>query len=411
MSFEVWVLVASIIAGAYMAWNIGANDVANSMASAVGARAITLTQAVIIAGVLNIVGAVFIGSHVTQTIRKGIVDVSASGDAQLIILGLLSALIAASCWVFFATVKGLPVSTTHAIVGAVLGFGLIVAGPSAVNWGKFAFVVLGWVLSPVMSAITAFVLFRCIEKYVLSRLDTLRGALAAAPLLIAMTVFVMTLSLLLKTPLAKKVGIEGYAMVLVPLAAASVLYVVAALALRAVLPRKNISGAEQIFRYLQVMTSCYVALAQGANDVANAMGPLSGIYFMASTGSMAAKVPVPTWMLAFGGVMIAAGICTMGYRVIGTVGSKITELNNSRGFTIDFSTATVIMGATMLGLPVSTTHAALGAYIGIGLARGLEAIDLGIIWRIIIYWIITVPVAAASAIVVFFILRFIIIGG
>jgi PiT family inorganic phosphate transporter len=411
MSAHTLLLILSIAAGAYMAWNIGANDVANSMASAVGAKAITLTQAVIIAGVLNIIGATFIGSHVTQTIRKGIVDVSRAGDPQLILLGLLAALIAASSWVFFATAKSLPVSTTHSIVGAIVGFGLIVAGPSALNWGKFIGIVIGWVLSPVMSGIAAFFLFRFIDRVVLSRLDSLSGAISTTPILLALAVFVMTLSLFMKTPLAKKLGVEGIVMLIVPLVVTAVIYVVSALVLRMVLPKTNMAGAEDIFRYLQVMTSCYVALAGGANDVANAMGPLSGIYFIVSTGSVALQVPVPVWLLGFGGAMIAVGIWTWGYRVIETVGLKVTELNNSRGFTIDFATATVILGATMLGLPVSTTHAAIGAYIGVGLARGLQAVDLGIIGRIMIYWIITVPVTAATAAVLYLILRAAIVGG
>jgi PiT family inorganic phosphate transporter len=410
MSFEATILICGLVAGAYMAWNIGANDVANSMASAVGAKAITLGQAVVIAGVLNVIGATFIGSHVTQTIRKGIVDVSTTLDPHLIAIGLLAALIAASLWVFFATVKGLPVSTTHSIVGAVVGFGLIVAGPSALHWGKFFSIVLGWILSPVMSGIAAFFLFRFIERLVLARLDTLNGAIAMTPVLVAIAVFVMTLSLFMKTPLAKKIGVEGIWSLLIPLAAFIVVYVLVSLVARIILPRLNVSGAEDVFRYLQVMTSCYVALAQGANDVANAMGPLSGIYFIASTGSVASTVPIPSWMLSVGGIMIAIGICTWGYRVIETVGSKITELNNSRGFTIDFSTATVILCATMLGLPVSTTHAALGAYVGVGLARGLEAIDLGVIWKIMLYWVITVPVTAAGAAVIYIALRFILLG-
>ncbi|MEJ2716822.1 MAG: inorganic phosphate transporter [Deltaproteobacteria bacterium] len=410
MSFEAIMLICGLAAGAYMAWNIGANDVANAMASAVGAKAITLGQAVIIAGVLNIIGATFIGSHVTQTIRMGIVDVSTTLDPHLILIGLLAALIAAALWVFFATIKGLPVSTTHSIVGAVVGFGLIVAGPGAVHWGRFLGIVVGWVLSPIMSGIAAFFLFRFIEKLVLARLDTLSGAIATTPVLVATAVFVMTLSLFLKTPLAKKLGVEGILSLLIPLATFIAVYILVSLGARILLPRLNVSGAEDIFRYLQVMTSCYVALAQGANDVANAMGPLSGIYFIVSTGSVALTVPIPSWMLSLGGVMIAIGIFTWGYRVIETVGSKITELNNSRGFTIDFSTATVILGATMLGLPVSTTHAALGAYVGVGLARGLQAIDLGVLWKIMLYWLITVPITAAGAAVIYIALRFILLG-
>lgn len=411
MDFNSTVLVLGAVAGSYMAWNIGANDVANSMASAVGAKAITLRQAVVVAGLLTFVGATFIGSHVTQTIRKGIVDVSTVMDPRIISLGLLSALLAASLWVFLASWKALPVSTTHSIVGAMVGFGLMVGGPGIVNWGKLTGVVLGWIISPVLSGIAAFLLFTAIDRLVLSRLDTVGGAASATPILVAMAVFVMTLSFFLKTPLSKRLEISGAWIWLIPIACAFVSYFAAKIALAIILPRYQISGAEDIFRVLQVGTSCYVALANGANDVANAMGPLSGIYFIVSTGSMAPNVAVPTSLLAFGGIMITVGICTWGYRVIYTLGSRITALTNTRGFTVDFATATVIIGASMLGLPVSTTHAAVGAFVGVGMARGLSAIDLGILWRIMVYWVITVPVAAVTCAIIYLALKTLLIGG
>lgn len=411
MELHYILLILSVAAGAYMAWNIGANDVANSMASAVGAKAITLRQAVIIAGVLTFVGATFVGSHVTQTIRKGIIDPGASPDPQLIMIGLLAALLAASLWVFIATFKALPVSTTHSIVGAMIGFGLVVGGPAAVNWHKLIGIVLGWVLSPIASGIVAYIVFRCIDRFVLSRMDTLAGATLVTPILIGIAVFVMTTALFLKTPLSEKLGIHGYAVFVVPMLVSGAACFGSWLILKSILPGSRISGGEEIFRYLQVMTSCYVAMGNGANDVANAMGPLSGIYFIWATGDIAANVPVPSWLLGFGGILIGVGICTWGYRVIETVGSKITQLTNTRGFTVDFSAASVILFASMLGLPVSTTHAAIGAFVGIGLARGLQALDLGVLWRIMIYWIVTVPVAAATSAALFLLLSTIFLGG
>lgn len=410
MSSEAFLLILSFLGGAYMAWNIGANDVANSMASSVGAKAITLRQAVVIAGVLTFVGATFVGSHVTQTIRKGIIDSAAITDPQLALLGLLSALLAAAVWVFIATYKALPVSTTHSIVGAMVGFGLVVGGPSVVNWSKLFSVVMGWVVSPILSGIAAYFLFRIIDRLVLARLDTLHGAVATTPALISLIVFIMTLSMFLKTPMSERLGLKGISMVLVPFGVTIVVYFLSRFFLRRYLPATGISGGEEIFRYLQVLTACYVAMGNGANDVANAMGPLSGIYFIFSTGSVAPNVPVPTILLAFGGLMITVGICTWGYRVIETVGSKITKLTNSRGFTVEFATASIILAASMAGLPVSTTHAAVGAYVGVGLARGLQAIDLGILWRIMLYWIITVPVAAATCAAIYLVLRWIVIG-
>jgi PiT family inorganic phosphate transporter len=241
-------------------------------------------------------------------------------------------------------------------------------------------------------------------------MDTLDGATRMAPVLVAGTVFIMTQALLVKSPLSSRLGIEGVSTVLLPAIVAVAAYIVLALTLHRIIARLPVTGGEDIFRHLQILTSCYVAMGNGANDVANAMGPLSAVYFIATTGHLSAHVPVPSWLLAFGGVMIAMGICTWGYKVIETVGSRITRLTNTRGFTVDFSAASVILIASMLGLPVSTTHAAVGAYVGIGLARGMQALDIGILWRIMLYWVVTVPVAALTSACIFLLLSAIIVG-
>jgi inorganic phosphate transporter, PiT family len=405
MSGETVLLVVSVLAGAYMAWNIGANDCANAMASAVGSKVITLRQALVLATLLTFIGATFVGSHVAQTIRKGIVDSQAIGSPRFIWIGLLSALLAASLWVCLATYRNLPVSTTHSIVGAVIGIGLVTGGPSAVHWREVIYIVLSWILSPMLSGIAAFVLIKVIDKTILSRMDTARGALKTSPVLVAATVFIVSLSLFLETPLGRKLGIRGIEVAVVACAAAVLGYLVCFFTLRAMLREGKLGVAEEIFRYLQVMTSCYVSFGNGANDVANAMGPLAGIYFIYSTGSVAEHAHVPVTLLAFGGVAICIGIWTWGYRVIETMGSKITELTSIRGFTVEFSAASVILIASMLGLPVSTTHAAVGAYVGVGLARGLEGLlDLAILGRIMIYWVITVPVAAATSAAIYILL-------
>ncbi len=404
MYVETSIIVISVIAGAYMAWNIGANDVANSMASAVGARAITMRQALFVATILTFLGATLVGSHVAQTIRKGIIDSQVIGDPRIIILGLLSALLSASLWVCLATYQNLPVSTTHSIVGAMIGFGLVSGGVSAVNWSQVIYIVISWIMSPALSAACSFLIFRLIDKLVLSKMDTVHGALKTTPVLIAATIFIMTLSLFLDTPLSRKLELGPMQSTLASLAVGIIIYVACVILFRKLFARYKVGVAEEIFRYLQVMTSCYVAFGNGANDVANAMGPLAGIYFIYSTGSVAESSPVPVWMLAFGGFMICVGICTWGYRVIETVGSKITELTSIRGFVVEFSAATMILIASMLGLPVSTTHAAIGAYVGVGLARGLQALDVGVLWKIMLYWIITVPVAAVTCAIIFSVL-------
>ena len=404
MYVETSIIVISVLAGAYMAWNIGANDVANSMASAVGARAITLRQALFVATILTFLGATLVGSHVAQTIRKGIIDSQVIGDPKVILLGLLSALLSASLWVCLATYKNLPVSTTHSIVGAMVGFGLVSGGAAAVNWSQVTYIFISWVFTPALSAGCSFLIFKLIDRTVLSKMDTVHGAIKTTPMLISATVCIMTLSLFLDTPLSRKLGFGAIQSFLASIVVGVAAYFICALWIRKIFARYEIGVAEDIFRYLQVMTSCYVAFGNGANDVANAMGPLAGIYFIYSSGSVAESSPVPVWMLAFGGFMICVGICTWGYRVIETVGSKITELTSIRGFVVEFSAATLILVASMLGLPVSTTHAAIGAYIGVGLARGLQALDVGVVWKIMLYWVITVPVAAVTCAIIYSIL-------
>lgn len=405
MGSEYYVLIIGYIFGFYMAWNIGANDVANSMASAVGARAITIRQAVFIAGILNVVGAVFIGSHVTKTIRKGIVSTDILADPHLALIGALAALLAAALWVSFATWKSLPVSTTHSIVGAMIGFGIMAGGFSVINWGKLGAVVLSWVISPVFSMAIAYLMFKTIVKFILSKDDPASQAFKLAPYFISIAFFVVILSFLFKTPLGKRLAIGTPLALLIAAVLAMVLGFLAVKILRKFTKKTNLSAEEEIFRKIQIGTSCYVALAQGANDVANAIGPLAVIYFLVKTGGVGANVPVPVFLLLFGGIGIACGIGMAGHRVMDTIGKKITTLTNTRGFSVDFAAATTVMLASKMGLPVSTTHAAVGGVMGVGLARGLEAVNFRIIFKIILYWILTVPAAAITSIVIFKILQ------
>jgi PiT family inorganic phosphate transporter len=408
---EFLLLILSAVAGAYMAWNIGANDCSNAMASAVGAKVITLRQALVLATILTFLGATFVGSHVANTILNEIVNQEAIRNPVLVWLGLLSALFSASLWVCLSTYKNLPVSTTHSIIGAMIGVGLVAGGPKVVHWGKVAFIFSSWILSPILSGIAAFLIFKFIDKTILSKLDTARGAVYISPILVAATVFVVTLSLVAKTPLGSRLHIEGTEILTVSIVTALMSYFICFGILKYMLSQGKFAVAEQIFRYLQVMTSCYVSFGTGANDVANAMGPLAGIYYIYRNGVIAEQTPVAPLLLAFGGVMICVGIWTWGYRVIETMGSKITELTSVRGFTVEFSAATVILVASMMGLPVSTTHAAVGAFVGVGLARGLQGLlDLGTLAHIMIYWLITVPVAAITSAIIYVVLIFLVNG-
>jgi len=408
MIAEYYILIIGYIFGFYMAWNIGANDVANSMASAVGAKAITIRQAVFIAGILNVLGAVFIGSHVTNTIRKGIVSTDIMTDPQVALIGALSALLAAALWVSFATWKSLPVSTTHSIVGAMIGFGIMAGGFAVINWSKLTAVVLSWVISPVFSLVIAFVMFKIIVKLILVKEETFVKALKLSPAFIGLAVFIIVLSFLFKTPLGKKMAIDSWAALLVAFIFATLLGYAGRVLLHRFIPMDDNSSAEEVFRKIQIGTSCYVALAQGANDVANAIGPLAVIYFLVKTGGVGAQVPVPAFLLLFGGIGIACGISMAGYRVMDTIGTKITTLTNTRGFSVDFAAASTVLLASKFGLPVSTTHAAVGGVLGVGLAGGIEAVNFRIVFQIMIYWVLTVPAAAATSMIIFKILQLIV---
>ena len=390
-----------------MAWNIGANDVANSMAPAVGAKAITIRQAVFISGILNIVGATFIGSHVTNTIRNGIVSTEVMSDPNVVLAGALAAMLAAALWVSFATWRSLPVSTTHSIVGAMIGFGITAGGFSAIKWEKLGAIVLSWIISPVFSLIIGFFMFKVIIKVILSRDAVFKQSIRTSPYFIGITIFVVVLSFVFKTPLGKKLTIST------PMALIAAFFFAAAFGylgktlLKKFLSQKeeNTNGAEEVFRRIQIGTACYIALAQGANDVANAIGPLAVIYFLVQTGTVGAQVPVPIFLLLFGGVGIALGIGMAGKRVMTTIGTKITTLTNTRGFAVSFSAATTVLVASKLGLPVSTTHAAVGGVMGVGLARGIDAVNFRIIFQIMIYWVLTVPASAITSMIVYKIIR------
>jgi len=402
----IWLIIA-VLVGVYMAWNIGSNDVANSMASAVGAKAITLKQAIIIAGILNFLGAVLVGSHVTETVRKGIVDPSSLTDPTIVVYGAISALLAASFWVTFATWKELPVSTTHSVVGGLLGFGIVAGG--IINWGKVGEITAAWIISPIFGCILAFTVFNILHYAIINSKNSIRRCRMIAPLFIGLAFFIIALSFLFKTPLGKNLSISGLSAVLY----SGIVGILAMIGGYFLISRyyghtsDGIRSVESIFRWIQVFTSCYVAFSHGSNDVANAIGPVATIYMVSKTNTLSPSVEVPFFLLAIGGMGIALGIYTWGYKVIDTVGRKITELTNTRGFTIDFSAATTVLLASKMGLPISTTHAVVGSVIGVGLARGLKAIDLGIIKNIILSWVITLPAAALITIFIFKLLTYI----
>jgi len=389
--------------GFYMAWSIGANDVANSMATAVGAKAITFKQAVLIAGILNFVGAVFVGPHVAETIKGGIVKSDMIVDPHVLLLGFIASLLAAAFWITLSTWKEMPISTTHSIIGALIGFGIIAGGFSSINWGKLGQVAASWIISPIAGCIIAFFVFKVIVKLIFAKEEPVKSAKIVGPLIIGVTAFLIASSLLLKTELSKILGVSELSHVILISTSVSMVVIILGIFLLRNIEAKSVEDyatVEGIFRKLQIITSCYVAFSHGANDVANAIAPVAAIVPLAS-GEMSLTAQIPTELLALGGIGIAVGCLTWGKRVMKTVGGRITRLTNTRGFSVDFGAATTVLIASKLGLPISTSHTVVGAVIGVGLARGLEAIDLSIIKKIIVSWLLTVPVAAATSAAIF----------
>lgn len=404
------IFIASVLGGFFMAFSLGANDVSNAMASAVGAKAISIRQAIVIAAVLNFVGAVFLGSQVAATIYKGIINPDVIPDQQLLMLGMFASLLSSALWVLVATLTALPVSSTHSIVGSILGFGLIAGGPDVVQWWMLAGIVFSWIISPFFGALIAYMVFMHIRKMILYRKNIIKAARFWAPMWSALTVVMVVLSFCYKTPYGKNLNLGGALGIGLALAAgAATVFLI-----RALLPRvlDNPDSTEppservdEVFRQMQIGTACYVALSQGANDVANAIGPVIAIYFIAFHGSLSGALEVPMWVLVLGGAGIATGIATMGHKVMGTVGERITKINNTRGFAVAFSSATTVLMASNMGLPVSTTHATVGSVVGVGLARGFQAVDFRVLGKIVLFWVLTVPIAAFSCIVIFQLLR------
>jgi PiT family inorganic phosphate transporter len=411
-------LFLAIATGFYMAWNIGANDVANAMGTSVGSGALTLRRAIVIAGIFEFAGAVLVGGHVSDTIRKGILDPALFGPAGsfgpdgpiVLALGMAGALLAAALWLQLSTAFGLPVSTTHSIVGAVLGFGLVSVGVGGVEWGTVGQIVASWFVSPVMGGALGFATFILVRRLILHEDDPVEATVRVAPYMVGMVFAILALTFVYKALRNVVPDPHPFLVGLIVLGVGGVGVILARYRIRpeaAAQARHPYDYVEKVFGGLQIVTAAFVAFAHGANDVANAVGPLAAVVGIAGTGfaTIPAAVPVPTWMLAAGGVGIVIGLATWGYRVIATIGKHITELTPTRGFSAEFGAACTVLLASRMGLPVSTTHVLVGAVIGVGLAHGLAALNLRTVRNIIGSWLATVPAAAALSAVCFLVLR------
>ncbi|KAI3435174.1 Aldo_ket_red domain-containing protein [Psidium guajava] len=417
---------ATLLFGFYMAWNIGANDVANAMGTSVGSGALTLRQAVVTAAVLEFSGALLMGTHVTSTMQKGILVAGFfQGKDTLLFAGLLSSLAAAGTWLQVASYYGWPVSTTHCIVGSMVGFGLVYGGPGAVFWKSLARVLSSWVISPLIGALVSFLVYKCIRRFVYSAPNPGQAAAAAAPIVVFLGVTTISF---MAFPLSKSFPLALAQALGCGTAGAVLVYRIIRKQLGHLLDKTDSSRTEPkeaavlnqkvgflteiagpkgteleivygVFGYMQVLSACFMSFAHGGNDVSNAIGPLAAALSILQGGASGAEIVIPIDVLAWGGFGIVAGLTMWGYRVIATIGKKITELTPTRGFAAEFAAATVVLFASKFGLPISATHTLVGAVMGVGFARGLNSVRAETVRDIVASWAVTIPVGASFAVV------------
>ena len=409
MEFISQIPLALWIAGVlalYMAWAIGANDVANAMGTSVGSGALTVGAAIVVAAIFEFAGAFLAGGHVTDTVRKGMLDISLIGRDQMI-YGMLGSLAAAGTLLVGATRFGLPISTTHSIVGAIVGFGVVSIGPEVVNWGKIGQIVLSWLTSPLLAGVIAFGIFQFTRAKVLDTKDPVAQIRKLGPVFFFFVFFIIGLVTLfkglkpLKLDLNLTQALVGSTLLGLTGAGLGIL-LIRRVQLGEEDPKHRFSRVEKIFVVLQILTACAIAFAHGSNDVANAIGPLAAISSAISGADLGGKATVSPWMLAIGGIGIVIGLATWGYRVMETVGKRITELTPSRGFAAQLAAATTIVVASRMGIPISTTHTLVGAVLGVGLARGISALDIRVVGKIIASWVATLPIAAGLSMFFYF---------
>ncbi len=470
MQVDVILTVLVLVIGFYMAWNIGANDVSNAMGTSVGSGALSLRRAVLVAAVLEFSGAYFVGSNVSETMQHGLIDTQMFlTEPMILILGMCAALLGTSFWLQIASYFGWPVSTTHAMVGAIIGFGWAIGGVEAVLWGETISIVMSWIISPVAAGIISFIIFSILQRNILFAMDPFHATKKLMPLLVFIVFGTFTLSLIFNGLENLHLNLTFFQALGVALIVGIVAGLIAYLLVKRVsapelktpslsrhLPQTVVSlekaikhlqrvhvtsfdetqekvgtllkevkhlshnlkqetsfsertseyaAVEKMFVFLQILSACFIAFAHGANDVANAIGPVAAVLDIIKKGTVTNASAIPSWLLAFGGFGIVVGLATWGWRVIETIGKKITELTPTRGFCAEFGAATTILIASKLGMPISTTHCLVGAILGVGLARGMRALNLTMLRDIILSWVITIPTSAIMSILAFYALK------
>ncbi|GBF31067.1 sulfate permease CysP [bacterium MnTg04] len=408
---QIYIGLAAIF-GLFMAWGIGANDVANAMATSVGSKALTIKQAIFVAAVFEFAGAVLAGGEVTSTIRKGIIDATSVSDSpEILIYGMLASLAAAGCWLLIASKMGWPVSTTHSIVGAIVGFAVVGIGVDAVHWGKIGEIVVSWIVTPMIAGFAAYLIYSSVQWLIIGRENPLERARRYVPVYIFLAGFTITLVTIFKGLKHAGLSLSTQQAYLV----ATIFGILIALIGKFFINRIEIdekadrefhfATVEKVFGVLMIVTACGMAFAHGSNDVANAVGPVAAVISIAKSGIVGQESPLPLAVLFLGGIGIVVGLATFGRHVIATVGSKIIHLTPSRGFAAELAAASTIVMASSTGMPISTTQTLVGAVLGVGIARGITAINLAVVNRIFLSWVITIPAGAILAIIFFYILK------
>ncbi|MBF0584612.1 MAG: inorganic phosphate transporter [Magnetococcales bacterium] len=403
----------ALIFAFYACWAIGANDVANAMGPPVGSGSLSLRNAVIIAAIFEFAGAFIAGGQVTGTIRKGIVDPQVFAEApHLLMYGMTAAVLATAMWLHFATTRGWPVSTTHTIVGAVAGFAAVGVGVDSVKWSKMGSIVASWFVSPVLGAILAFILTMSIRKLIMDTEKPFENAKKWGPFYVFLVGFMISLITFFKGLSHLKLKLSDAETVAAGIVAGVICAIIGKIMIGKIQSDATAdkeffhASAEKVFIPMMAFTAAAMCFAHGSNDVANGIGPLAAVLDVVNTGGkISGKSPLPLWVLTMGGIAIVIGLATYGAKVIATIGTKITELTPSRAFSATLAAATVTAVASKLGMPVSTTHIAVGAVLGVGLARGIGALDLRVLLNIVVSWLVTVPAGAVGAALIFFILK------
>lgn len=409
-TYGLMLIVLAAVVGFIMAWGIGANDVANAMGTSVGSKALTLKQAVFIAMVFEFAGAYLAGGEVTSTIRKGIIDTQYFMDVpELLVLGMISSLFAAGIWLAVASYYGWPVSTTHSIIGAIIGFTAVGVSTNAVEWNKVSGIVGSWVITPAISGLIAWGIYMSAKKSIFDHPNSFFRAQRLVPVYMFLAGFVMSLVTIKKGLKHVGLGMDEGTGYLVAIAVAICVAVIGKIVISRISlpadasPEQQHRDIEKIFAILMILTACCMAFAHGSNDVANAIGPLAAVTSIVNAGGeINAKAPLEWWILPLGGIGIVAGLALFGARVIKTIGSNITHLTPSRGFAAEMAAATTVVVASGTGLPISTTQTLVGAVVGVGLAQGVNALDLNTFKKIIISWVVTLPTGALLSIIIFF---------